>query len=78
MESKASETAECWNARAARELQAARAEEDWHWQRLVNGQSVSNRQPVLDDAYIMAVERADQAKAEMLEAARALSREQAI
>jgi len=73
------ESAEQWHARAAQSCQAAQAEEDQHWQRLSTGKTAMNGGlPVLDNAYMDAVDRADQAESEMLEAARAVNRERAI
>jgi len=73
------ESAEQWHARAARDCQAARATEDQHWQRLSTGNTAMNGGlPVLDNAYMDAVDRADQAESEMLEAAIAVNREREI
>ena len=72
------ESTEEWHARVAQGYQAARAEEDQHWQRLSTGKTaMSGGLPVLDNAYMDVVDRADQAESEMLEAARAVTRERA-
>ena len=73
------ESADQWHARAAQGHQTARAEEHRHWQRLSTGKIAMNGGlPVLDNAYMDAVDRADQAESEMLEAARAANRERAV
>jgi hypothetical protein len=77
MERGGDESAEEWYTRALRNFQAARAEEDQQWQRLRAGEP-AGRQPALDKAYMDAVERADQADFEVLEAARAVDHEQVI
>ena len=55
----------------------ARAEENRHWRRLGDGQP-NGRPAVLDNAYMDAVDRADQIEVEVLEAARAAEREREI
>jgi hypothetical protein len=77
MEREGDESGADWHARVLRDLQAARAEENRHWRRLRDGQP-NGRPAVLDNAYMDAVDRADQVAAEVPEAARAAERERAI
>ena len=77
MEREGCESAEEWYTRALRNFQAARAEEDRQWLRLRAGEPAGG-QPALDNAYMDAVEHADQADLEMIKAARAVDHEQAI
>jgi len=67
-----SESAETWYARAVHDLEVALAEEDAHWLRLVEGQSATDEHlPILDEAYVDAVERVDRAQYQMFQAAKA-------
>ena len=71
------ESAAAWYARAVHDLQIALVEENGHWLRLVKDQSVADGLPIVDDAYLNAVDRADHAQYEVFHAARAWSMEQA-
>ena len=67
-----SESAEAWYARAVHDLQVALAEEDAHWSRLAKDKSAADEHPpVLDEAYMDAVERVNRAQYELFEAAKA-------
>ena len=68
------ESAADWHARALHDLEAARADEDRHWRRLQASQRVGLT-PSLDNAYMDAVDRAELAQDEVLEAERAVERE---
>ena len=68
------ESAADWHARALRDFQAARADEERHRRRLQALQRVGLTSP-LDHAYMDAVDRAELAQFEVLEAERAVERE---
>lgn len=71
------ESAADWHARALRDLEAARADEVRHRRRLQALQRVGLTSP-LDNAYMDAVDRAELAQDEVLEAERAVERERPI
>jgi hypothetical protein len=66
-----------WNVKATNRRKCGTREEDRQWQRLRAGEP-AGRQPALANAYMDAVERADQADFEVLEPAGAVDHEQAI
>jgi len=71
------ESAADWRARAIHDLAAARADEERHSQRLRPWNGLGSLSP-LDNAYMAAVDRAEQAQFEVLEAERAVERERPI
>ncbi len=75
-----SESTSAWYARAVHVLQAALADEDAHWLRLVKGRPAEDDEhpPVLDRAYRDAVARVDRAQYELFEAAKARDMEQQL
>jgi hypothetical protein len=71
------ESAANWHARALLDLEAARSDQDRHMQRLRVLQRVGRSSP-LDNAYMNAVDRAEQAQFEVSEAESAVRRERPI
>jgi len=71
------ESAAAWHARAIHDLAAARADEQRHSQRLRTLERVG-LSSLSDNAYMAAVDRAEQAQLEVLEAERAVERERPI
>ncbi len=76
----AGESAEAWYARAVHLLRVARTDEDGQWSRVREGGPLAEnwRVPILDHAYLSAVERADHAQREVFEAAKARNIEQPL
>jgi hypothetical protein len=71
------EAAECWYARAVRDFQTARENEDRHWRRL-RALEQAGITPALDKAYLDAVDRTELAQYEVSEAETAMERERPI